>query len=271
MEYVHLDDSEVFFFKKDIENVSNKHFHSVIELIYSKESSIQIKVEPNIEFLIGKDELLILPSCLKHQVHSTNKEDWISLKINIQRFYLMFTQSPYFKHIQHFYNKVNSGLILNRATSINFIEIIDKITNEYTLTNFGHIIDIIKQLNDCNEQKYRHYNVQRTNNREFELVSKIDYFIECNPSINLDIDTLAHKYNMSKSTFQRVFKRYSGVSCHKWLIAKKIGIACYKLSHTDLSIQNISDSLGFSSSSHFAREFHKYKSMSPILYRKDKT
>lgn len=271
MEYVHLDDSEVFFFKKDIENISTKHFHSVVELIYSKADNIQIRVEPNIEFLIEKGELLILPSCLKHQIYTTDEQDWISLKINTQRFYLMFSQSPYFKHIQHFYNKVNSGLILNQATATAFIQIIDNITNEYTLTNFGHIIDIIKRINDCDEQLYRHYNVQRTNNREFELVSKIDYFIECNPGINLDIDTLAIKYNMSKSTFQRVFKRYSGVSCHKWLIAKKIGIACYKLSHTALSIQNISDSLGFSSSSHFAREFHKYKNMSPILYRKDKT
>lgn len=74
--------------------------------------------------------------------------------------------------------------------------------------------------------------------------------------------------NYSYSNFERLFKRYMGVSFLTHFNSLKINYAKELLKNTELSIIDISNKLGIASLSHFYHMFKKENNVSPSLYRK---
>jgi len=78
---------------------------------------------------------------------------------------------------------------------------------------------------------------------------------------------LARIVHMNTNAFIRLFSREVGQSPQTWLRMRRIDLACHYLAHTTMSLEQISETLGFSSRSHFSLVFKKYRNLSPALYR----
>lgn len=69
----------------------------------------------------------------------------------------------------------------------------------------------------------------------------------------LELEAVAAEVNMSYETFRKQFQKALGVAPAHYRSRKRIDAACSLLQHTQLSNQEISESLGFSDPFHFAQ------------------
>lgn len=88
--------------------------------------------------------------------------------------------------------------------------------------------------------------------------------IEENPSVSL----LARECRVSEVYLRRKFKETTGSSPASYRNNLRLERAKSYLKYGDISIQEISDSLGYSTVSHFIKEFKAKFGISPLKYRK---
>ena len=88
--------------------------------------------------------------------------------------------------------------------------------------------------------------------------------VEENPSIC----KLAKLCNISEVYFRKQFKAYVGVSPQEYRNGLRLSTACSYLEYGEISVQEISDTLGYSTVSHFIKEFKSRYGLSPLKYRK---
>ena len=87
------------------------------------------------------------------------------------------------------------------------------------------------------------------------------------PSDNTGIEALAATYNMSANHFIRSFKQYVGCSPNAFRITKRMEIASEILLSTDLNVESVAETAGYSDPLYFSRAFKKHTGYSPSEYR----
>lgn len=92
-------------------------------------------------------------------------------------------------------------------------------------------------------------------------------YIESHITEKITIETLTDIAGMSESSLLRAFHTITGYPPMKYLAMKRIEKACWYLKHSDYSITEVSDVLGYNDSNYFSRQFHQIKDMSPREYR----
>ncbi len=78
---------------------------------------------------------------------------------------------------------------------------------------------------------------------------------------------IAEKLSYSEYYLSHLFKRKMGITIKDYLTNKKLSYAMQLLETSELSVEKISDSLGFSSAHSFRRMFKKYTGLSPSEYK----
>ena len=83
----------------------------------------------------------------------------------------------------------------------------------------------------------------------------------------LTLEQLAEESHMNKFYLSHAFKRQYGISPINHLIQRRLDESKYLLAETDLSVSQVAQLLGFSSSSYFSQLFRKAEGVSPREYR----
>lgn len=99
------------------------------------------------------------------------------------------------------------------------------------------------------------------------IVKALQYLsdhIEENPKVA----KLAELCNISEVYFRKQFKTYVGVTPMEYRNSLRLDRARSYLEYGDISVQEISDTLGYSTVSHFIKEFKQRYGCSPLQYRK---
>lgn len=91
-------------------------------------------------------------------------------------------------------------------------------------------------------------------------------------STPLSIDTLAQRANMSRRSFDRVFRKQMGLSPQEWLISQRVTLACRLLEKSSTqggtnTIEHIADKSGFASAGNLRHHFKQQLGVSPRQYR----
>jgi AraC family transcriptional regulator len=92
-------------------------------------------------------------------------------------------------------------------------------------------------------------------------------YIKSNIHENFDMNSLAKKACMSRSSFFKKFKEVYGKSPISFINETKINKSCELMIQSNKSIAEISFSLGFSSPSYFVYLFHSLQNLTPAAYR----
>lgn len=84
----------------------------------------------------------------------------------------------------------------------------------------------------------------------------------------LKIGEVAAQVNMCTSTFSHFFQKYTNKSFSQFLVDVRLGNVCKLLLDTDENINQIAYRSGFNNMANFNRLFKKYRSCTPLQYRK---
>ncbi len=87
--------------------------------------------------------------------------------------------------------------------------------------------------------------------------------------IEIQNSMLAEIGGMSVNAYARLFKEKTGYSPRKYLMRMRVEKACNMLHHSDLSIDQIASSCGFSDRYYFTRIFTRTMKVSPGIYRRN--
>ena len=85
-------------------------------------------------------------------------------------------------------------------------------------------------------------------------------------NIDLDVEQLADIMNMSRPTLYRKIKALSNLTPHELINITRLKKGAEVLAEGSFKIYEVSDLVGYSSHTHFGRNFHKQFGMSPTEY-----
>lgn len=101
-----------------------------------------------------------------------------------------------------------------------------------------------------------------------KLIEEVKNDLTGNMSQHFTIEQLAMKYCVSPTTLKNSFKKVYGKPIFQWQKEYKLDYACRLLNEGNYTINEISEMIGYKSSSNFTKSFKKYMGCSPSQYRK---
>lgn len=112
------------------------------------------------------------------------------------------------------------------------------------------------------------YNKVKTSDESLEEVQRVKLFIENNVERELSVKEIADSIYRSRDYTNRLFKRYYDMTPYAYYLEMRVEKAKALLQHTTLSIQQISEKLGYKSGKCFSEQFQYMTGMTATYYRK---
>lgn len=180
-----------------------------------------------------------------------------------------FYDSPPTIHIFRFrvYGLVNSLLyILEELRAVMGAEEYEKLNVGPRLTEAETLSEILAEVEGIYEQ-LDEYAQKREGDTQPKWVAKIRKYIDDNYSdVNVTVSSAANHFGMTPSYCTRAFKRYIGLSLFDYIQQKRIE-AAKKLLAQNLSLTQVCDQVGFSSTLTMNRAFKRYEGVSPGKFK----
>lgn len=147
-----------------------------------------------------------------------------------------------------------------------------------TLPSLYQILEEVEILDEMAESVYQlmdlfseQLETRRDSRNQGTLIKEVKGYIESNfKNPNLSLDYLQLKFGVNGKYLSRLFKEEYGLKFVDFLIDLRMQEAKRLLLESSLSVQDITEKLGYSSPISFARTFKKIVGMSPVDFRKGK-
>jgi AraC-like DNA-binding protein/mannose-6-phosphate isomerase-like protein (cupin superfamily) len=94
-------------------------------------------------------------------------------------------------------------------------------------------------------------------------------FIETNYSRNITVSDMAKHIGLNQNYFSTLFKKILGIPPQEYIMKYRINKACELLKNDNLSVSDISRSVGYNDPLGFSKIFKQIKGMSPKAFRED--
>jgi len=95
-------------------------------------------------------------------------------------------------------------------------------------------------------------------------------YIEENLSRRITVHELETTLHLSKSMLYKLFRERFGCTVSEYVNRRRVERSLHFLLNSDMSMEEISQHVGFSDSAYFGKQFKKEKGISPLQFRKQK-
>ena len=229
----------------------------VNKFYYVTDGEFELTINEQV-FIVKKGQLVMIPADMKHSYKLTTKN----------------TMSKYWCHFEAlsgtdgFFNTVKTDLIVDIGIDKNLISLFKKLyeyeKNTNTISGFSSratlMLIIARYLEKC-QCVYIENNSDNSN-----LSSVVDY-MKTNLTENISINKLAEITHLHPNYFIRLFKQYYGASPIKYFNNMKIAEAKKHLKRSNLTIEEISKTMGFADLYTFSKFFKNNVGISPSQFR----
>ena len=231
--------------------------HNFWELVYVVDGYAGVIEDERVYNLSAGDIIFHMPM----EFHRFWAEKNTNLHLIIISFSLVGTGTEFLGSGIFRLNEEKKTLLIGALEASCYCDKFDnEIKNQLISNNLERLIlKIIDENTESNRLK------KSVGDRNYKTIIEV-----MNQNINkkLTINEIAELSNLSVSNLKKIFRRYSGMGVIEYFNRLKINEAL-KLLEEDMTINEISDLLGFSSSSYFCDSFKKHCGTSPMKYRKE--
>lgn len=213
------------------------------------------------EFLFPKNELKLLKKNIERG-YIKNVEVLLQEIFSKDRFRESNAGNLYFLYSE----VVNTIYETLYSTSVD----IQKVT-QYDLSQYD-IMNYANRLEDISIYLYRLIENRLIINKKTpincrELVDEITKYIDMHYEEKINVKSLAARYGINPNYFSTIFKEQLGVTCTKYITMKRLEYACRMLRETNINVEEIAESVGYSDLQYFYRVFKKEFNYTPMEYR----
>lgn len=113
-----------------------------------------------------------------------------------------------------------------------------------------------------------HEMVFTNSNNRWNLVKQCKRMILENLTEQIRVEAYANELNVSIYTLQKYFKEVTGYTVHRYIVKERLRRARQLLIESDLSILEITNSVGYENPSKFAHTFKQHYNITPYRFRK---
>ena len=100
------------------------------------------------------------------------------------------------------------------------------------------------------------------------LIRQIQNYIDLHYNQDLSLNTLSGIFYVQPNTISKNFSNIVGEPINVYINAVRITNAVYLLEHTEMSVTELAESVGYESVNTFLRQFKRKMGISPLQYRK---
>ena len=137
------------------------------------------------------------------------------------------------------------------------------------ITVEAKIYEIISYLASyLKENRLNEENGQPINETDLQALDELTHYMDEHYNFNITLQTLSTIACMSKKKKKKLFKSVYNMSITEYIQRKRISVAEHMLIQTDLTIAEISRSVGYSNPSRLIEIFKRYYGFTPSKYRK---
>ena len=247
------------------------HSHISTELFVCKEGEVTLKIPGGFLTLKAGDALIIPPgiqhiTCRKSEdalsrtisfiCHKRSSRDGVDIYKHLSPF-VMGRQIITYKGCPQLYDGVIK--IISEASTDNVLPVL-------------HTLELLLKMRDLPCHKVEPMNEgaeSSTIGGDIQRMMKLDQLIDIFFMRDLTVDEIAGHLFISSRQLDRIVKKRYGKTLHQVIVDKRLLTAEQMLLSTDMTVDNISDAVGFGSKSGFYREFVRRYGMTPAEFRKN--
>lgn len=248
------------------------HYHKYIELIYVTKGNIRACIGNSV-YNAGKNQLIIVYPGEPHTYISDEKNEHIVLKFMPDVLFSADRSASEFEYMFNFNRIKLDGKRVIQDT-YGFKRLASDALKIFLENEYGYEIllradlvriygMIIKYWRDTNEITPMESKISR------EKLEMIENIVKTVKDTNGAIKTheAAQKCYLSDGHFSRIFSSVMNMSFTSYVKSVKTAEAERLLKCTDMSINDIAQTLNYATASHFIEDFKKIKGISPRKYR----
>lgn len=245
------------------------HYHDCHQLLFIADGEIEINVGKNV-YSARKGSLVFINRLEDHSlsiISQVYKRFFIGINPSLP-FYdderdlllsILMDRSGNFSHVidvSPFFDKIFGC----------FSCIVDEYEKQQPM--FNQRLDM--SLFDLLILIYREYPdlFSKNSDKRMNIIRDIEVQFSENYGIQYSLKDLAEKYHINHYYLSHIFKKVTGYSIMEYLTRCRLAAAKRYLTSTELSIGNIVEQCGFSSSSDFSRIFKAQNGITPSEFRK---
>lgn len=161
-------------------------------------------------------------------------------------------------YIQKLFNPLNIEAHLNT--------VIQNASTASPLADYVMVEALTSLLTQLSSERYREDRLKLPRNAVAAVREATD-FIERSFNQEVEIKALAARYHMDSYAFIRLFRKQTGTTPYEYLLRLRIMRARHLLEETSLSVNEVSDYVGFGNVNNFIRKFKSLTTMTPLKYR----
>ncbi len=245
--------------------------HSIVYVLNGQKKWIT----PNNEYLVTEDQsIFVRKGAFKNQQYFEEsfcvlmffmKDDFIQRSMESD----ILKEIPSMSKVDHpdfvYRISISESLRFLYHSFFSYLKQPDKTPQKIIELKFREMLMNVCLDSENKEVKNVLYTIGQNSGGTIEQVMEEQYIY------NLKVEEYARLCGKSASSFKREFKKTYNTTPAKWLMKKRLSLACELLLTTDFTAQQICYDCGFESDSHFIRSFKAEYGVTPYNWRTRKT
>lgn len=200
-----------------------------------------------------------------HTIHFKPEENIELCTICFDDYYLS-------NELRNFFNKSKGGLncCFKEDEIKEQVEKIKRLQKQTLINDEFHDVMVTSILNDVLISFLRKCPVDFNSEEQLGNVSiqKVVLILKRNPHRNISLAEMASDLNISANYLGHLFKREMGMSYTKFQRLNKLERSIEHLLYTNMTLNEISEKIGFCSASYYVKTFQEFYGVTPNEYRK---
>lgn len=214
---------------------------------------LHVEVDNN-RYSLQTGHSILLPHHIKYEFYSDTKNPCQMLWINIRGPLIEHLYTGLFTHTPMVISNHNIEKDFNELKGLIKIKTNQQVKIQKLISHL--MIDL------------HHFRTEAVASAPQKIKSEYEYYLSECVQNGFTLEAMSKHFHVSTDTLNRQFKKLYHMTPYQYYQKIRFDLAISLLSHTDLTIEDISSRLGFSNRNHFTNFFKKHHKLAPATFRK---